>query len=147
MVGERIQRRIDALLDEADEAVSADDWKTVRQRANAALSFDAENEDAQAYLDAAAKNLDSKPAAPDAKESLPTPPVAPSWHTEQCPPPLESLILQMLRKDPSHRPESAVTRSTRCSEPSTRMRSRRATPTPTSSTNSRMASSSAGIRS
>ena len=36
-----------------------------------------------------------------------TPPVAPSWHTEACPPPLEALILSMLQKDPSERPESA----------------------------------------
>ena len=36
-----------------------------------------------------------------------TPPVAPSWHTEACPPSLESLILLMLRKDPTERPESA----------------------------------------
>ena len=36
-----------------------------------------------------------------------TPPVAPSWHTENCPPSLEALILSMLQKDPSKRPESA----------------------------------------
>ena len=50
MPSERIQRRIDALLDEADEAVSRDDWDTVRQHANAVLSFDAENDDARSYL-------------------------------------------------------------------------------------------------
>jgi class 3 adenylate cyclase len=41
-------------------------------------------------------------------QHLNTPPVAPSWHTEDCPPALEGLILQMLEKDPEKRPESAA---------------------------------------
>jgi class 3 adenylate cyclase len=36
------------------------------------------------------------------------PPVAPSWLTESCPPELEELILRLLSKDPSERPESAA---------------------------------------
>ncbi|MFQ6028743.1 MAG: serine/threonine-protein kinase PknK, partial [Dehalococcoidia bacterium] len=36
-----------------------------------------------------------------------TPPVAPTWHRPECPRPLESLILRLLAKDPSERPESA----------------------------------------
>jgi len=36
-----------------------------------------------------------------------TPPVAPTWHNGQCPRPLEALILRLLAKDPSERPESA----------------------------------------
>ncbi len=36
-----------------------------------------------------------------------TPPVAPSWHTEDCPPELELIILRLLEKDPSKRPASA----------------------------------------
>jgi len=72
MVSVRIQRRIDALLDEADEAVTADDWKTVRQRANAALSFDANNEDAKAYFEAAVKSLDSETADMPASASTAT---------------------------------------------------------------------------
>ena len=35
-----------------------------------------------------------------------TPPVAPTWHNGQCPRPLEALILRLLAKDPSERPES-----------------------------------------
>ena len=37
-----------------------------------------------------------------------TPPVAPSWHNDQCPTQLEALILRLLAKDPSERPESAA---------------------------------------
>src|SRR6266542_3797825 len=39
---------------------------------------------------------------------LNTPPVAPSWHRPDCPPGLEALILRLLEKEPSKRPESAT---------------------------------------
>ena len=57
MASERIQRRIDRLLDEADEAVSRFDWEAVRQRAEAVLAFDADNQEARAFLDAAEASL------------------------------------------------------------------------------------------
>ena len=37
-----------------------------------------------------------------------TPPVAPTWHNGQCPRPLEALIMRLLAKNPSERPESAT---------------------------------------
>ena len=36
-----------------------------------------------------------------------TPPVAPTWHNGTCPRPLEALVMRMLAKDPSERPDSA----------------------------------------
>ena len=55
MPSERIQRQIDTLLDEVDDAMRQLDWQTVTQRARAVLAFDSENEDALAYLAAAEK--------------------------------------------------------------------------------------------
>src|SRR5207247_9727895 len=37
-----------------------------------------------------------------------TPPVAPSWHRADCPKALEALVLRLLAKDPTARPESAT---------------------------------------
>jgi len=37
-----------------------------------------------------------------------TPPVSPTWHRADLPPPLETLTLQLLEKDPEKRPESAA---------------------------------------
>ncbi|MCH7735658.1 MAG: hypothetical protein IH961_10655, partial [Chloroflexi bacterium] len=52
MPTERIQKRIDALLDEADEAVGQQDWIAVRRLCDAVLRLDHENADARAYLEA-----------------------------------------------------------------------------------------------
>ena len=43
MPTERIQRQIDRLLDEADEAIANQDWATVGNRARSALRLDPEN--------------------------------------------------------------------------------------------------------
>ena len=55
MVSERIQRRIDGLLDEAEAAVPVGDWATVTEKAQAVLAFDEGNEDAHTLLRAAEK--------------------------------------------------------------------------------------------
>ena len=53
MASDRIQRRIDILLDEADEAVAKSDWAVVLDRALNVLRLDPENQDARSYLTAA----------------------------------------------------------------------------------------------
>ncbi|MCH8817368.1 MAG: protein kinase, partial [Chloroflexi bacterium] len=66
MASERVQRRIDRLLDQADEALEAADWQGARERAAVALEFDPDNAEAAAFLAAADKGLGiSEPAAHD----------------------------------------------------------------------------------
>jgi len=50
---ERVQRQIDALLDEADAALRRFEWDVVRERALDALALDPGNGDAEAYRAAA----------------------------------------------------------------------------------------------
>ena len=66
MASDRIQRRIDRLLDQIEEAVDQLDWEVVRERAQAVLALDRENKDAYSFLDAAEWALSggSSPAAP-----------------------------------------------------------------------------------
>lgn len=54
---ERIQRRIEAFLDEADAAASAGEWRAVAEKARAVLAIDEANEDAAAFLKMATANL------------------------------------------------------------------------------------------
>ncbi len=53
MASERIQRRIDRLLDQAEEAMDQLRWDAVREYAQAAPGLDPGNTDALAYLDSA----------------------------------------------------------------------------------------------
>lgn len=53
MPTDRIQKKINALLDEAEAAVTVRDWATVRARAESVLAYDRENEDALQHLAAA----------------------------------------------------------------------------------------------
>ncbi len=64
MPSERIQRRIEALLDEADAAVAAREWAAVAEGARAVLAIDEGNEDAAAFLKMAASNETPFGAAP-----------------------------------------------------------------------------------
>lgn len=59
MASERIQRRIDRLLDQIEEAVDQLDWVTVRTVAHGVLVLDPGNEDATTFLDAAERGLDA----------------------------------------------------------------------------------------
>lgn len=64
MVSDRIQRQIDRLLDQAEEAMGRLEWEVVRQRSQAVLSLQSDHGDAQTYLEAATKALgEPEPAA------------------------------------------------------------------------------------
>jgi len=54
---ERLQRRIEQFLDEAEEAVARLDWEIVRDRTKAVLGLDQENADGLALLAAAEREL------------------------------------------------------------------------------------------
>src|SRR5712691_8070414 len=64
MPSERIQRRTDALLDEADQATSQQQWERVAGAARAVLAIDEANEDAQAFLKMAGANDVAAPTPP-----------------------------------------------------------------------------------
>ena len=57
MPSERVQRRIDRLLDQADEALENQAWQDALELSGAALSFDPDSEDARAFHDAAERAL------------------------------------------------------------------------------------------
>ena len=69
MATERLQRQIERLLDEAEEAVSKLDWPSVRDRAQAVLAFDPENQDAKGFLAAAERTLGDPGAATTAPDA------------------------------------------------------------------------------
>ena len=57
MATERLQRRIEKLLDEAEEAVSDLNWSLVRDRAQAVLGLDLDNADGLALRAVAKREL------------------------------------------------------------------------------------------
>ena len=57
MPSERIQRRVDRLLDRAEEAADVRDWTEVEQIAREALTLDPENGDAAALIESARSML------------------------------------------------------------------------------------------
>jgi hypothetical protein len=63
VTSDRIQRNIERLLDEADQAFTAHDWAGLQSCAEDVLSLDPENREAQTFLGAAERNLSLKPVA------------------------------------------------------------------------------------
>ena len=57
MPSERVQKRIDQFLDEAEEALGRNAWELAEQRAQALLSLDPDNGDAATYLEGAVRGL------------------------------------------------------------------------------------------
>ncbi|MGD9934936.1 MAG: protein kinase, partial [Dehalococcoidia bacterium] len=70
MVSERIQRRIDALLDEADSAFAAREWARLRELCDGVLRLEPDNEDAMHFI--AAADRDTGFASQAAGETAPT---------------------------------------------------------------------------
>ena len=50
MASERVQRRIERLLDQVEEAMDRLDWESVRDCAKVVLGLDSANSDALAFL-------------------------------------------------------------------------------------------------
>ena len=50
MASDRLQRRLERLLDEAEEAITQLDWNIVHDRAQAVLAIDPDNSDGLAFL-------------------------------------------------------------------------------------------------
>ena len=83
MPSERMQHRIDAFLDEADEAAARKEWATVAENARAVLAIDDTNEDALSFLKMAEANVvsrtgdsQSEPAAVERSRQVQPLPVA-----------------------------------------------------------------------
>ena len=68
MASDRLQRQMERLLDEADQAITDEDWSTVASRARAVLRIDPENSDAISYLTISERDLGT-PATPPPLDS------------------------------------------------------------------------------
>ena len=76
MASERLQRHIERLLDEADQAIVQRQWDVVRERAQDILAIDPENSDGLAFLASAERALEvSTPASPTGQAPA-SPPIA-----------------------------------------------------------------------
>ena len=73
MASERVQRTIERLLDEAEDAISRSALSAVRDRAQNVLALDHENRDALAFIEAAEFALGSSGGSPSVQ-----PPPAPT---------------------------------------------------------------------
>ena len=73
MPSERIQRRVEGFLDEAEAAATSRDWVAVAETARAVLAIDSENQDALAFLKMAEANLGAPPALETTAETSPPP--------------------------------------------------------------------------
>ncbi len=80
MASDRIQRRIERLLDEADEAFAERNWPVVHANAQDVLRLDPENSEALTFFSAAKQALDSprepEPPAPAAPYHIPGQPTS-----------------------------------------------------------------------
>ena len=64
MASERVQRRIERLLDQIEDAADQLNWVEVQERANALLAYDPENQDALTFLAVAERALTARSGSP-----------------------------------------------------------------------------------
>lgn len=64
MLSDRLQRQVDRLLDQAEEAIGRRDWESVRESAEAVLRVDPQNPDAAGYLAMAGVKGRDQPTRP-----------------------------------------------------------------------------------
>ncbi|MFQ6030518.1 MAG: hypothetical protein ACE5Q6_23845, partial [Dehalococcoidia bacterium] len=79
MGSERMQRQIERLLDEAEQAVERREWQAVLDKVQSALALDPDNRDGLAYLAAAERAIGGvadSPPPPTSATPTPTPPSA-----------------------------------------------------------------------
>jgi len=77
MASDRLQRQVERLLDEAEEAISKFDWEALLQRAQAVLAMDPENSDGLAFLATAERALGTPAPAPTSQAPTSAPTTAP----------------------------------------------------------------------
>lgn len=78
MATERLRRRIEHLLDEAEEAISRHDWEVVQGHAESVLALDPDNPDGIALIEAAGRAVRPADGSTATPTNSPTgrPPVA-----------------------------------------------------------------------
>jgi hypothetical protein len=72
MPSERVQRRIDNLLDQAETAVESTEWDRVRELSDAVLRVDPDNEDAKSFLQIAGDDHPSSAGEGNPMASVPS---------------------------------------------------------------------------
>ncbi|MCH7735301.1 MAG: hypothetical protein IH961_08830, partial [Chloroflexi bacterium] len=72
MPSERIQKRIDSLLDEADAAAESGDWQAVKERAQRVLVADPDNDDARVLIEMADVGAADQAVEPTPEETAST---------------------------------------------------------------------------
>ena len=82
MASDRIQRNIERLLDEVDNAIARRDWISVRDHAQDVLALDPQNSEASAFLAAATRALSSSDSSETAN-AIPSVSVPPLISDEQ----------------------------------------------------------------
>src|SRR5881296_1464419 len=74
MPSERVQRQIERLLDQCEEAISKRDWAMARDLAESVLRMDRGNQDALVYAAAAPAGATGEPGVAAPETAVPTPP-------------------------------------------------------------------------